>query len=93
MEKATRLRLNLKKCCLIPLWRGLSCHVEATIREQVCACAPRWLQIPIASSVVFLGYLFGPGATEPDIWHDALEKCIWACGDHCGQWCVPNSRL
>ena len=46
------------------------------VNKCVCVCAPRWLQIPIASSVVFLGYLFGPGASEPDIWHDALEKCI-----------------
>ena len=68
------LRLNGKKCVIIPLWRFNVESVQKLLRE----CVPSWKDFRIEVKAKYLGDIIGPGS-DKDGWSESLCKYLQRC--------------
>ena len=73
--RASGLRLNIKKCICIPLWRTQleDLRREAWLQESI------WKSFKVELAGKYLGFWVGPGGTPSKNFADAMEKFECRC--------------
>eukprot|EP00973_Karenia_brevis_P009234 1253076-Karenia_brevis.AAC.1 len=62
-EQCASLRLNLKKCFLVPISAPLSPHVISTLRDFLVSRITPWADFNITACAEYLGIWLGPAAS------------------------------
>ena len=76
---ASCLRLNLRKCFLVPLFSRCSAFAQELLRDAVCRVCHSWASVSIVGCATFLGTPFGPDATIETWWQEPLAKFNFRC--------------
>lgn len=63
-EKYANLRLNGKKCKIVPVHRALTLQLKVAIYEWLQDNVPKWRSFTVTDHVKYLGLELGPNAQQ-----------------------------
>lgn len=74
MTRAAGLRLNIAKCCCVPMHAAGDGGAGGLLSAAIAATHPAWADIRVAQSAMFSGTMFAPTLEVDALWAEAAAK-------------------